>query len=103
MARKKALTPAQYRKATERHLKGQPKLLKGKAAAKTAKARAQHYSRGDKLVKQVSDTLQKIAASHPSPAAKKQAKLALKKLGEAQNCFGTASMCQGGSDPTWNN
>lgn len=101
MAGKKPLSPSSYRKAAEKHLKNQPKLVKGKAAANMAKAKAKHYVRGDKLMKQVSSTLQKIAASHPKPSAKKQAKMALKKLGEAQNAFGSASLCQGGT--TWNN
>ena len=103
MARNKPLTSAQHRKSMERRLKGKSPALKGKATAKTVKARAAQYDRGDKLVKQVSATLRKIASSHPNPAAKKQAKLALKKLGEARSAFGIASMCQGGSDPTWNN
>ena len=100
MAGKKPLSPSSYRKASEKHLKNQPKLVTGKAASNMAKAKARHYTRGDKLMKQVSSTLQQIAASHPNPKAKKQAKLALKKLGEAQNAFGTASLCQGGV--SWN-
>lgn len=100
MAGKKPLSPSSFRKASEKHLKNQPKLVTGKAATSMAKARTKHYVRGDKLMKQVSTTLQKIAATHPSAAAKKQAKLALKKLNEAQSAFGTASMCQGGV--SWN-
>lgn len=100
MAGKKPLSPSSYRKASEKHLKNQPKLVTGKAAANMAKAKTRHYTRGDKLMKQVSSTLKQIASSHPNPKAKKQAKLALKKLDEAQTAFGTASMCQGGV--SWN-
>ena len=100
MPGKKPLSPAGFRKATEKHLKTQPKLLKGKAATATANARARHYGRGTKLIEQVSITLQQIATSHPNPNAKKQAKLSLRKLGDAQSAFGTASLCQGGTD--WN-
>jgi hypothetical protein len=65
-----------------------------------AKKRVQDYQRGGKLVLQVSSTLKKIAATHPNPNARKQAKLALKKLGQAHDAFGSACLCQGNS-PTW--
>jgi Tat protein secretion system quality control protein TatD with DNase activity len=65
-----------------------------------AKKRVQDYQRAGKLVQQVSSTLKKVAASHPNPAARKQAKLALKKLGQAHDAFGSACLCQG-NDPTW--
>jgi hypothetical protein len=103
MAGKKPLTPAQFRKTAERRLKKQPRLMKGKAAKSLATARSKHYGKGSILVKQVSDTLKKLAASHPNPKAKKQAKLALTKLNEAQSAFGSASLCQGevwGQDDT---
>jgi len=85
MAGKKPVSPATFHKRTQRRAK---KELAG------AKKRAQHYSKGDKLMKQVSKTLQNIANTHPNPKAKKQAKLAVKKLGQAQHAFGSAGLCQ---------
>lgn len=99
MAGKKPLSPASFRKKVEKHIKSQRGLLKGKKAAANAKGRAKHYGQGDKLVKQVAATLNKIAATHPNPNARKQAKLAVRKLSDAQNAFGSACMCQ--SD-VWN-
>lgn len=99
MAGKKPLSPATFRKKVEKHIKGQRALLKGKKAASNAKARAKHYGKGDKLVKEVAATLNKIAASHPNKNARKQAKLAVRKLNAAESAFGTACMCQ--SD-VWN-
>jgi hypothetical protein len=99
MAGKKPLSPASFRKKVEKHIKGQRSLLKGKKASANAKGRTKHYTKGDKLVKQVAATLNKIAASHPNPNAKKQAKLAIRKLSDAETAFGSACMCQ--SD-VWN-
>ena len=90
----KPLSPARFRKQIEKHYKKQPELLKGKKLSSNASGRAKHYAKGDKLMKQVALTLNKVAASHPNPNARKQAKDALKKLGAAQNEFGTACMCQ---------
>jgi len=92
MAGKKPVSAASFHK--------QAKKRANKAAA-SAKKRAQHYSKGDKLMKQVSSTLHQIAKSHPNPKAKKQAKLALKKLGQAHAEFGSAGMCA--DTPTFNN
>jgi hypothetical protein len=85
MAGKKPVSPATFHKRTQRRAK---KEVAG------AKKRAQHYSKGDKLMKQVSKTLQNIAKTHPNPKAKQQAKLAVKKLGQAQHAFGSAGLCQ---------
>src|SRR5579859_114018 len=95
MAGKKPLSPASFRKKVEKHIKGQTALLRGKKATANAKGRTKHYAKGDKLVKQVAATLNKIAATHPNPNARKQAKLAVKKLSDAETAFGTACMCQG--------
>lgn len=95
MAGKKPLSPSKFRSATVKHLKKRPKEMKAKAVSAMAKGRTKHYSRGATLIKQVSDTLKKVAATHPNPKAKKQAKLALGKLNEAQSAFGSASLCQG--------
>jgi len=103
MAGKKPLSPANFRKGVEKHIKGQKALLKGKKASANAKGRAKHYTKGDKLVKQVAATLNKIAATHPNPKARKQAKLAVRKLSDAEAAFGTACMCMGtvwGQDDT---
>jgi hypothetical protein len=85
MAGKKPVSPATFHKRTQRRAK---KEVAG------ATKRARHYSKGDQLMKQVSKTLQDIAKSHPNPRAKKQAKLAVKKLGQAQHAFGSAGLCQ---------
>ena len=99
MAGKKPLSPANFRKKVEKHIKGQRSLLKGKKASSNAKARAKHYGRGDKLVKQVTATLNKIAATHPNKSARNQAKLAIRKLNDAETAFGSACMCQ---SSVWN-
>lgn len=85
MAAKKPVSPATFKKRAENRAK---KTLVG------ANKRAQHYAKGDKLMKQVSQTLNHIAKSHPDPKAKKRAKLAIKKLGQAQHAFGSAGLCQ---------
>lgn len=85
MAGKKLVSAATFQKRTQRRAK---KELAG------AKKKAQHYSKGDKLMKQVSKTLQDIAKTHPNPKAKKLAKLAVKKLDQAQDAFGSAGLCQ---------
>lgn len=96
MAGKKALTPVKFRSATVKHLKKQPKQkMSAKSMAVMAKGRTKHYGQGANLIKQVSKTLQQLAASHPNPKARKQAKLAVSKLNDAQCAFGTASLCQG--------
>jgi hypothetical protein len=84
MAAKKPVSAASFKKKSQ---------ARAKKAAASASKRAQHYAKGDKLMNQVSKTLQTIAKSHPNPKAKKQAKLALKKLGEAHTAFGSAGMC----------
>lgn len=81
---KKALSPASVHKHAQKH---------AKKVAASAKKRAQHYSRGDKLLKEASKTLNKVAASHPNPTTRKQAKFAVRKLDEAHKAFGSASMC----------
>lgn len=88
MAGKKPVSPTKFRKQHQ---------ARAKRAATDAKKRAQHYSQGDMLIKQVSKTLKQIAASHPHPQAKKQVKLALKQLHQAHAEFGNAGMCADGS------
>ncbi|HEY4128698.1 MAG TPA: hypothetical protein VGN70_11665 [Gammaproteobacteria bacterium] len=85
MAAKKPISAATFKKRSQ---------ARAKKAATGAAKRAQHFSKGDKLVKQVSSTLQQIAKSHPNTKAKKQAKLAVQKLGQAQHAFGAAGLCQ---------
>ena len=87
MAGKKPVSATSFHKQAQKHAK--------KAVASATK-RAKHYAKGDKLMKHVSKTLQNIAKTHPNPKAKKQAKLALKKLGQAHNEFGSAGQCAGG-------
>lgn len=84
MAGKKPLSPTRFHKQTQK---------RAKKAAADAKKRARHYSKGDKLIKQVSKTLKKVAATHPHPKAKKQVKMALRKLNQAHAEFGNAGMC----------
>lgn len=84
MAGKKPVSPVKFRKQHQ---------SRAKRAAADAKKRAQHYSKGDKLIKQVSKTLKKVAANHPHPQAKKQVKLALKQLNQAHAAFGDAGLC----------
>lgn len=91
MAGKKSLSPSAY------HKKAQKRATK---VASNAKKRAQSYSKGDKLVKQVSKTLNKLATSHPNPKLRKQAKRAVSQLKQAHEAFGSASMCMEG--PTFN-
>jgi|GEM_PF-2959391 len=91
MAGKKALSPAKFRKQHQ---------ARAKRAAAVAKKRAADYSKGDKLIKQVSRTLKKVAASHPHPQAKKQVKLALKQLHQAHAAFGNAGACADGGTGT---
>ena len=85
MAGKKPITAATFQKRTQR---------RAKKEAAGAKKKARHYAKGDKLMRQVSKTLQDIAKSHPNPKARKQAKLAVQKLGQAQHAFGSAGLCQ---------
>ena len=89
MAGKKPVSAASFHKQTQK---------RARKAAASAKQRAKHYAKGDKLMKQVSKTLQNIAKTHPNPKAKKQAKLALKKLDEAHGAFGSAGLCAGQGD-----
>ena len=87
MVTKKPVSASSFKKRTQ---------ARAKKAAASANKRAQHYAKGDKLMKQVSTTLQNIAKSHPNPKAKKQAKMALKKLSQAHTEFGSAGQCAGG-------
>ena len=87
MAGKKPVSPATFHKQVQK---------RAKKATASAKKRAKHYAKGDRLMKQVSKTLQNIAKTHPNPKAKKQAKLALKQLGQAHSEFGNAGQCAGG-------
>lgn len=91
MAGKKAPSASRFQQHARKH---------AKKAAASAQKRARHYSKGDKLMKKVSKTLANIAASHPNPKAKKQAKLALKQLQQAHTEFGSAGMCA--DTPTYN-
>lgn len=92
MAGKKPLSPSAYHKKAER---------RAKKTAANAKKRAQNYNRGEKLMKQASATLNKVAASHPNPKMRKQAKRAVAQLKQAHDAFGSASMCM--DSPTFNN
>jgi len=85
MAGKKPLSAATFKKRAQ---------TRAKKAAAGANKRAKHYSKGDRLMKDVTKTLHQIAKSHPNPKAKKQARLAVKKLGQAQTAFGSAGLCQ---------
>lgn len=87
MAGKKPVSAASFHKQVQKRAKN---------ASTSAKKRAQHYAKGDKLMRQVSKTLKDIAATHPNPRAKKQAKLALKQLHEAHSAFGSAGTCADG-------
>jgi hypothetical protein len=89
---KKPLSPASLHKHAQ---------SRAKKASASAKKRAQHYGRGDKLLKQATKTLNKVASSHPNPKARKQAKQAVRQLNEAHAAFGSASMCA--DSPTYNN
>jgi hypothetical protein len=91
MAGKKPVSAASFQKKAH---------TRAKKAAASAKKRAQHYSKGDKLMKQVSKTFGDVARTHPNPKARKQATLALKKLKDAHSAFGSAGMCAGS---TFNN
>lgn len=91
----KPLSPEEFCNAAETQLNNQPKLLQGKDAAVLAKARANHYANGANFLKQVSDTLQQLAASQSDPSSKQRVNLALNNLSEAQNAFGMACLCQG--------
>lgn len=93
---KKALSPASFHKQAHRRAQKRAKKL-----ATSAKKRAQNYNRGDRLIKQASKTLSKVAASHPNPKTRKQAKRAVTQLKQAHAAFGSASMCMEG--PTFNN
>lgn len=84
---KKPLSPQRFRKEERR---------RAKRAAADAKKRTASYSKGDRLVKQVAKTLHTVAKTHPSPKARKQAKLAIKQLHQAQNAFGDTSTCAAG-------
>jgi uncharacterized protein YpuA (DUF1002 family) len=90
----KDLTPEDFRRITEAQLNNPALALKGNDAGTVAKTRAKHFANGSDLLKQVSDTLQQIATTHPDKNAKQQASLALDRLSEAQNAFGNASLCQ---------
>jgi ribosome maturation protein Sdo1 len=87
MAGKKPLSPTRFHKQAQKRVK--------KAVA-DAKIQARHYSKGDKLIKQVSKTLKKVAATHPHPKARKQVKMALKRLNQAHAEFGNAGTCADG-------
>ena len=87
MAGKKPVSASKFHKQTQR---------RAKKAAADARKRALHYSKGDKLMQHVTKTLKSIAATHPSPKAKRQAKLALKQLSQAHAEFGSAGMCADG-------
>lgn len=91
MKSKKPVSASSFQKKARKHVQ---------KSASNAKKRAQHYSKGDKLVKQVSKTLRNIATTHPNPKSRKQAKLALKQLNQAHSEFGSASMC---ADPVFDN
>lgn len=93
---KKTLSASSFHK--QAHTRAQKRAKK---VAANAKKRAQNYNRGDKLIKQASKTLNKVAASHPNPRARKQAKQAVRQLNEAHKAFGSASMCMEG--PTFTN
>lgn len=94
MPSKKPLSPKQFSSKTKKYLATR-KPLKGKQATKTAKARTAYYTKGSKLMKDVSATLKQIAAKHPDPKSRTKAKLAIRKLDDAKTAFGSASMCQG--------
>ena len=93
---KKTLSPASFHKQAQKRTQ-----KRAKKAAASAKKRAQNYNRGDKLMKQASKTLSKVAASHPNPKVRKQAKRAVTQLKQAHAAFGSASMCMEG--PTFTN
>lgn|SRR5690242_15946192 len=88
----KPLSPKQFRAKTKQYL-GKRKPLKGKKANRAIKARTSAYTKGTKLIKDVSSTLRQIAASHPDSRARKKAAIAIKKLDDATTRFGYASMC----------
>lgn len=91
----KELTPEDFRRVTEAQLKNPTLALKGQDANTVAQARAKHFANGSDILKQVSATLQQIAATHPDSNAKQQAHLALNRITEAQSSFGAAGLCQG--------
>lgn len=92
MSRKKPLSPKQFRAKTRKYL-GKRKPLKGKQANRDLKARTKSYTKGTKLMQDVSSTLRQIAKSHPDPKARKKAAVAIKKLEDARTEFGSASLC----------
>lgn len=91
----KDLTPEEFRRITEAQLNNPALAIKGADASTVAKTRANSFASGADLLKQVSSTLQQLAATHPDPAAKQKVDLALSRIDEAQSAFGAASLCQG--------
>lgn len=93
MARKKKpLSPKQFHAKTKKYI-GKRKPLKGKQANRAIKARSASYTKGTKLIQEVSSTLRQVAASHPDAKVRKKASLAVKKLDDARTQFGSASLC----------
>ena len=89
MAGKKPLSPYRFHKQTQK---------RARKAVADAKKRARHYTTGDRLIKQVTKTLKKVATTHPHPKARKQVKMALKQLNQAHTEFGNAGMCADGGN-----
>lgn len=91
-----------FKKELAEHLMSMPKEYFGsrKHIEEHAGKKAEYYSRALAALDEASDRLKRIAETHKDESAKKEAKLALKKIDEAINAYGDASMNQ---NHDWNN
>lgn len=97
----KRFTKADFKKELTEHLLSMPKqyFASRKHLEEHAEKKAEYYSRALSALDEAAEHLKKIADSHPKPEAQEDAKSALKKIDEAINAYGDASMNQ---NQNWN-
>lgn len=88
----KRFSQEEFKKELVEHLKSKPLDLTDEQLEKHAATKAEHYAQALAHIDHVSDHLKKIAANLPDEASKTELDLALKKLDEAIEAYGEASL-----------
>lgn len=95
---KKRFTKEEFKKELMQHMSDMPPgFLKARDKLdKHVEDKANHYIAALAALDAAADKLRSVAASHPDPSARQDADEALKKIDDAINAYGDASM-------SWNN
>lgn len=98
----KRFSKEEFKKELTEHLSAMPKghFRSPAKLEKHAEWKAEYYQRALDALDEAKEKLERIAKSHPEQSARDEAGAAIKKIDEAVNAYGDASLNQ---NSDWNN